>query len=108
MSARDRAVGLFADTGEVCADSGVLPEAVEALNARLGGRMRLVLRGGAPCDRANGFDRHGQCNRCGRRMERSEHKPGCSPLALVAVARIRLVRLLRLARSHGSTLRGRS
>lgn len=107
MSARDRAVGLFADTGEVCADSGVLPEAVEALNARLHSRVRLVITGRVPCDEPPDLD--GMCFRCGRRLAGpvGAHDTGCM-LAFVSPLRRFVVRRWRVLRCHLRILRGRS
>lgn len=108
MSTRDRAVDLFAETGEACDDAGILPDAVDALNARLSYRVRLVVTGTAPCDEPP--DLSGLCLRCGRRLAGpvAGHDTGCLFGPLVGVLRRFVTRRARVLRCHLRILRGRS
>ena len=98
-SPRRDLIEVFADAGEVAAQEGLLPEALDELTARLRStpsvvaRLRLV--GETECGTPP--DMGGLCMACGRKIAPvAGHKPGCDPFARVRRLAIRATRLGRL------------
>lgn len=86
MNTNERLVDAFVDVGELCAEQGVLPEAMGSLITRLRG----VADG--ECDPP---DLDGLCMACGRKIAPPVRnaKHGCSPLSLAVIPALRARRL---------------